>query len=111
MIRYGPQGVVRSTFSFCEWAEQPKVREAWKELAQRHSLLLDPFEDIGKSFGITDSAVIGGWALSLSTRKARKMGFYGTVDSYESMFECLQGLVRLKVSPPLAVDKFVEVVQ
>ena len=48
--------------------------------------------------------------MSLSTRKVRKMGFYGTVDSYESMFECLQGLVRLKVSPPLAVGEFVEVV-
>lgn len=86
------------------------MQAAWKSLASQHNLLLDPFEDIGKTFGITDSAIIGGWALSLSTRKARKMGFYGTVDSYESMFHCLQGLVKLKVSPPLAVGEFVEVV-
>lgn len=86
------------------------MQAAWKQLAQQHSLRLDPFEDIGKTFGITDSAIIGGWALSLSTRKARKMGFYGSVDSYESMFVCLQGLVRLGVSPPLKVREFVEVV-
>ena len=68
------------------------------------------FSNIPQVFGITDSAIIGGWALSLSTRKARKMGFYGSVDSYESMFHCLEGLVRLKVSPPLTAKEFVEVV-
>lgn len=108
---YGPRGVTRSTFSLCEWAQQSHVQEAWKELKEKYGLLIDPFEDVGKTFGITDSAIIGGWALSLSTRKVRKMGFYGTVDSYESMFHCLEGLVRLKVSPPLAAKEFVEVVQ
>lgn len=57
---------------------------------------------------MTDSAVIGGWALSLSMRKARKMGFHGNVDSYEAAFGTLRDLARIKVAPPLAMDKFVE---
>ncbi|XMA16762.1 hypothetical protein WAI453_009553 [Rhynchosporium graminicola] len=108
---YGPSCVVRSTFSFMEWSERPEVVKAWQELSQKHNLLLDPFEDRGKIFGITDSAVIGGWALSLSMRKARKMGFHGTVDSYESMFRTLHDLAKLRVIPRPAQSDFIEDVQ
>ncbi len=59
---------------------------------------------------MTDSAVIGGWALSLSVRKARKLGWLGSVDSYESAFHCLKDLARLKVAVPLAVEEFDEAV-
>jgi hypothetical protein len=52
---------------------------------------------------MTDSAVIGGWALSLSMRKARKLGFLGTVDSYETALMTIKDLARLKVVPPPAV--------
>ncbi|PVH72836.1 NAD(P)-binding protein [Cadophora sp. DSE1049] len=108
---YGPFVVVRSTFSFMEWSEQPEVVQAWKVLAKMHNLLLDPFKDRGQIFGITDSAVIGGWALSLSMRKARKMGFHATVDSYESMFQTLHDLAKLHVAPAPTQSKFVEAIQ
>lgn len=105
---YGPQGVTRSTFSLLEWSQRPDVVQAWDELKAHHSLLLDPFKDRAQIFGMTDSAIIGGWALSLSMRKARKMGFLGTVDSFESAFEALRGLARLRVCPPLVVGDFEE---
>ncbi|KIW44375.1 uncharacterized protein PV06_05389 [Exophiala oligosperma] len=105
---YGPPGTTRSTFSLLEWSEDPAVVKAWSELSQKHGLMLDPFKDRAQIFGMTDSGVIGGWALSLSMRKARKMGWLGNVDSFESAFYCLKDLARLKVSPPLAVDKFEE---
>ena len=92
----------------------PEVVDAWQQLKSDHGLLLDPFKDAGmraQIFGMTDSAIIGGWALSLSMRKARKLGFHGTVDSYESAFHTLEGLADLKVSPPLAASEFVEVVR
>jgi len=105
---YGPQGVTRSTSSLLEWSERAEVVRTWNELKVKHGLLLDPFKDRAQIFGMTDSAVIGGWALSLSMRKARKMGFHGTVDSFESAFHALKGLAELKVSPPLAVGEYVE---
>lgn len=109
-FRYGPPGVTRSTFSLLEWSESPTVVKAWTDLAQKHGLLLDPFKDRAQIFGMTDSAVIGGWPLSLSIRKARKLGWLGTVDSFESAFHCLRDLARLKVAVPLAVGEYEEVI-
>jgi hypothetical protein len=91
-----------------EWSEDPKVVAAWEELKRNHGLLLDPFKDRAQIFGMTDSAIIGGWALSLSMRKARRMGFHATVDSYESAFVTLRDLAKLRVSPPLAEARFKE---
>ncbi|KAJ0413957.1 hypothetical protein BJY00DRAFT_295991 [Aspergillus carlsbadensis] len=101
---YGPVGTTRTTFSLQEWSERPEVQSAWKELAEKHSLTLDPFTPKNRAqiFGMTDSAVIGGWALSLSMRKARKLGFLGTVDSYETALMTIKDLARLKVVPPPA---------
>jgi hypothetical protein len=81
------------------------VQSAWKELAEQHGLTLDPFTPKNRAqiFGMTDSAVIGGWALSLSMRKARKLGFLGTVDSYETAYMTIRDLARLKVVPPPAL--------
>ena len=109
-LRYGSPGTTRSTFSLLEWSESPTVVDAWKTLAQNHGLLLDPFKDRAQIFGMTDSAVIGGWALSLSMRKARKRGWLGSVNSYEAAFYCLKDLARLRVAVPLAVPEFEEVV-
>ncbi|KAK5722543.1 hypothetical protein LTR15_005774 [Elasticomyces elasticus] len=106
--RYGPRGVTRSTFSLLEWSQSAKVDKAWKELSAQHGLLFDPFKDKAQVFGMTDSAIIGGWPLSLSMRKARKMGWHGCVDSYESMFQTIRDLARLKVTPPMQATDFEE---
>ena len=105
---YGPQGVTRSTFSLLSWSERPEIETAWKELSEKHSLQFDPFKDRAQVFGMTDSAIIGGWALSLSMRKARKMGWHGCVDSYEAMFHTIRDLGRLKVTPPMHAREFDE---
>lgn len=82
--------------------------EAWNRLVERYGLLSKPFEDKAKVFGITDSALLGGWPLSVSVRKARGMGFHGTVDSFESAFDCLGGLARMRVVPPMVRERFEE---
>ena len=110
-IRYGPQGATRSTFSLVEWAEKAEVQQVWKDLTAKHGLLFDPFENPVQNFGVADSAIIGGWPLSLSMRKAKKMGFHGTVDSFEAAFDCLKSLAELKVSAPLAASEYKEAVE
>lgn len=87
------------------------MQQAWKELTEKHGLKFDPFKDRVQNFGVADSAIIGGWPLSLSMRKARKMGFHATVDSFEAAFDCLKTMAELKVSAPLAVDEYVERVE
>ena len=92
-----------------EWAEKPEVQRAWEELKEKYKLRIDPFKDLAQTFGITDSAIIGGWPLSLSMRKARKMGFHGTVDTFEAHFHTFKALADLGMSPPLAMDSYSEV--
>ncbi|KXL47361.1 hypothetical protein M433DRAFT_318094 [Acidomyces richmondensis BFW] len=54
------------------------------------------------------SALVAGWPLCLSMRKACKLRWQSCADSYESMFHATQDLARLKVTPPIKADKFIE---
>ena len=109
-FRYGPVGTTRSTFSLLEWSGESQVQVTWKELAQKHGLAIDPFTEKNRPqiFAMTDSAVIGGWPLSLSMRKARNLGFFGTVDSYRTAFKAIHDLARLKLVAPPTLKEFVE---
>lgn len=109
LYRYG-WAVSKFTFSLQEWSESKEVTDAWEELKEKHGLVLDPFKDRAQVFGMSDSAILGGWPLSLSMRKARKFGFHGSVDSYESAFEALRALARMKVVAPIASVDFSQVV-
>lgn len=105
---YGPQATLRSTFSLLEWSLQPQVEKAWKELAKSQDLVLDPFDDRYRAriFSFSDSAVIGDAPMTTSVRKAREYGFFGTVDSYRSIFDTFHDLARLKLIPAPVVKEF-----
>ena len=109
-LRYGPQTTFRSTFSLLEWSLQPEVETTWKEISKEHQLVLDPLDPNYRAriFSFSDSAVIGDGPMTMSLRKARKHGFFGTVDSYQSIFVTFQELARLKVIPPPVVGEYVE---
>ncbi|KAK4222042.1 Iridoid synthase [Podospora fimiseda] len=96
---YGPQATVKSTFTLLEWSLQPEVEAAWKELSAEHGLVLDPFDDQYRAriFSFADSALIGDAPMTTSIAKARKHGFFGTVDSYHSIFQTLHDLAKLKL--------------
>ena len=106
--RYGPQATLRSTFSLLEWSLQPEIESAWKELAKQHGLVLDPFDDRHRAriFSFSDSAVIGDAPMTTSVRKAREFGFFGTVDTYRSIFDAFHDLARLKLISAPAADVF-----
>lgn len=57
---------------------------------------------------MVDSAVLGDWPLSLSMRKARKLGFFGTTDSYKSAFQAMHDLARLKLVVPPEMKEYIE---
>lgn len=75
-----------------------------------NGLILDAFDEGKRAqiFGMSDSALLGDWPLSLSMRKARKLGFFGTADSFETAFESIQDLARLKLVMPTVMRKYVE---
>jgi len=86
------------------------VEEAWNKLATQHGLVLNPFDDRYRAriFSFSDSAVIGDAPMTTSVRKAREFGFFGTVDSYRSIFDTLHDLARLRLIPGPAVAEFKE---
>lgn len=106
--RYGPQATLKSTFSLLEWSLRPEVEAAWKELAAKHSLVLDPFDDRYRAriFSFADSALIGDAPMTTSIAKARKFGFFGTVDSYHSIFQTFHDLAKLKLIVPPVVNEY-----
>lgn len=87
---------------------QPEVEQAWRELAKQHELVLDPFDDLYRAriFSFADSAVIGDGPMSISMRKARQFGFFGTVDTYQSIFDALKDMAQLKLIAPPVVGAF-----
>jgi hypothetical protein len=102
----------RSTFTLLEWAQQPHVEAAWQELMATHGLIFNPFETTDarrtRVFGFSDSAIVGDLAMTISVRKAREHGFFGTVDSFHTAFLALKEMSRLKMIPPLAVEEYTE---
>ena len=101
---------LNSTFTLLEWSLQPEVEQAWRQLAQQHTLVLDPFDGRFRAriFSFADSAIISDAPQTLSIRKARQYGFFGTVDSYHSMFDTMHEMARLKLTIPPKVKEFVE---
>ncbi|KAK3987120.1 Iridoid synthase [Cladorrhinum sp. PSN332] len=105
---YGPQATLKSSFSLLEWSLQPEVEAAWKELADEHDLVLDPFDDRYRAriFSFADSALIGDAPMTTSIAKARKFGFFGTVDSYQSIFQTMHDLAKLKLIVAPVVEEY-----
>lgn len=101
---------MRSTFTLLEWSQRPEVEEAWKVLRLKHGLVLDPFQDDYRSriFSLSDSAMIGEAPMTLSIRKARQYGFFGTVDSYHSIFNAFHDMGRLKLIMPPRMECYAE---
>ncbi|KXH57056.1 hypothetical protein CNYM01_10760 [Colletotrichum nymphaeae SA-01] len=83
------------------WAKQPKVQTAWKMMVEEHGLKDSCMDNIESTFAILDGAMIFPNSGVMSTDKARKRGWNGYVDSYESLLEALDELAELKLLPPV----------
>ncbi|KAF2141531.1 uncharacterized protein K452DRAFT_228931 [Aplosporella prunicola CBS 121167] len=97
---FGPAAVQRSKFTLTEWAKRPEVQKAWRELVENHGLINKEFGDVDRIFGFTDMALSMSYPILYSTTKARKLGFFGFVDSIESIFKVFDDFVGLKMIPP-----------
>ncbi|OJZ80585.1 hypothetical protein ASPFODRAFT_65849 [Aspergillus luchuensis CBS 106.47] len=100
---FGPVGKVRARFTFTEWAKENKVQNAWKEISNQYNLVNAALglADAERVFGFLDMAVLSSWPSHLSMSKSRKAGFFGFVDSTESIFKIFQEFVDLQMIPPL----------
>ncbi|KAI0009515.1 hypothetical protein F4779DRAFT_617551 [Xylariaceae sp. FL0662B] len=96
---WGPPGVLRFSFTLVEWAKRAEVVAAWKQIAEEHGLASRDLGDVDRVFGFADAALLTSWPSVYSNTKLRKAGFFGFVDSTESMFSVFDEFVGLKMLP------------
>jgi hypothetical protein len=96
---YGGKGIVRRRFSMVEWAKRPDVQRAWEELREEHGLA--QITEVDRVFAFLDGTLVRAGALLFSSDKARKLGWFGFVDSSEAILEVFEDLVKIKMIPPL----------
>lgn len=100
---FGPPAKIRYTFTLTEWAKRPEVQRAWAEIAQRNNLREREMEDmdIDRVFGFTDAAMMWSYPISFNMSKARRFGFFGMVDSVESVFAVFEEFAGLGMVPEI----------
>jgi len=90
-------GKIELRNSLSAWAKEPKVKNAWKTLAQREGLDEQVFEQA--SWGFADGVTGLGHQVVLGMSKARSYGWFGTVDSREDFIEVFKTAQELKFLP------------
>ncbi|KZW01957.1 NAD(P)-binding protein [Exidia glandulosa HHB12029] len=80
------QSKVEARVDLVKWSQRPEIKEAWNALAQRESLEHDAFEKATWAF--TNFVLGRDFDLIISMSKARKAGWTGYEDTWES-FECV----------------------
>ncbi|KAJ5442513.1 hypothetical protein N7445_005520 [Penicillium cf. griseofulvum] len=98
---YGPPGLFRFRFRLATWAKTAEVQKAWAEIAEKEGLYEKELRDIDRVFGFTDFALAMNFPISLIMAKAKKLGYFGFVDSTESILRVVEEFVDLRMLPPL----------
>ncbi|KAJ5082238.1 hypothetical protein N7532_011281 [Penicillium argentinense] len=105
---YGPPGELRFRFTLVDWAKRPEVQKAWKDIAEAHGLREKVLRDEDRVFGFADQALTLSYPLQLRTNigmismtKAKKMGYFGFVDSTDSFLQVVEDFVGLQMVPPV----------
>ncbi|KAF2744575.1 NAD dependent epimerase/dehydratase family protein [Sporormia fimetaria CBS 119925] len=81
-----------------KWSQKPEVQDAWKKLAERHSLDKDAIDKATWEFA---GFIFGrDYDIIASISKARAMGWTGYEDSWESFKGIFGDLEKEKVIPP-----------
>jgi len=57
---------MRFKFSLTQWAKQPEIQDAWKDIAEKNDLAEKGFRDIDRIFSFTDAAVAWGQQINFS---------------------------------------------
>jgi hypothetical protein len=96
---WGPPGTTRYKFTFTEWARRDEVTAAWREVAEKNNIANKELVDPDRIFGFLDACILGTCPVVLSEVKLRKHGFFGFVDSAESILHVIGELAEIGMIP------------
>jgi hypothetical protein len=91
------KGVSELRNSLTQWAQEPKVIEAWETLAAREGLDKEVFQQASWEFA--DAILSLQYEIVLSLSKARKYGFAAYVDSTDAFLGAFKDAEKLKFLP------------
>ncbi|KAI5198652.1 NAD dependent epimerase/dehydratase family protein [Aureobasidium subglaciale] len=91
------QSLVEGKIDLSKWAQRQDVKDAWNELAEREGLDKSAFENA--TWGFLNFVFGRNYNLVISMSKARKAGWTGYEDTWESMEKSFERLVGEKVLP------------
>lgn len=91
------QGRVEQRIDLVKWSRKKEVKEAWKKIAEREGLETDVFEKA--TWGFLGFILGRNYDIVISMSKARKFGWTGYVDTWESLEESFDELAREKIVP------------
>ena len=91
------QSVVEQHIDLEKWSQRQDVKEAWNRIAEREGLQEDAFEKA--TWGFLGFVLGRKYDLIISMSKARKAGWTGYVDTWESLEGVFDELKRAKILP------------
>jgi hypothetical protein len=91
------QSKVEQRINLAKWSQQREVRQAWEKLADREGLEKDAFEKATWAF--LDFVLGRNFDLVISMSKARKLGWTGYIDTWQSLETTFDELEAAKVLP------------
>jgi len=92
-----PRSKVEQRIDLIKWSQREDVKEAWNKLAEREGLEKDAFEKA--TWGFLGFVLGRNFDLVISMSKARKLGWTGYVDTWDSLAEVFDDLEKEKVLP------------
>ena len=95
--KYIKQSRVEQKYDLIKWSQRKEVKDAWDNLVERHGLDHDAFEKA--TWGFLGFVIGRNYDIVISMNKARKAGWLGFQDTYDSLSQCLDELVDEKVLP------------
>ncbi|KAH7137967.1 hypothetical protein B0J11DRAFT_422371 [Dendryphion nanum] len=91
------QSKVEKQIDLIKWSQDAKVKQAWEKIAEREGLQKDVFEQA--TWGFLNFVLGRNYNIVLSMSKARKMGFQGYRDTWESLEEVFEELESRGILP------------
>lgn len=91
------QSVVEQHIDIEKWSQRSDVKEAWKRIAEREGLQEDAFEKA--TWGFLGFVLGRRYDLVISMSKARKAGWTGYVDTWESLESVFEELRGARILP------------
>jgi hypothetical protein len=83
--------------SLDKWSKDPKVIKAWERLRDREGLDQKVWD--GASWAFADGIISMSWNLIVDNQKAKRYGFFGTVDTHENWAEVFEEAAKQGLLP------------